>query len=209
MLDEGDTIKVRLLADINDIELGVFDEGDGLTASIDNDDTDADDQNGDELSSTELTGSVTGEAQTFFTEGIRLTLVSVSESLVPEDGTPDVGTFVIKYKVSAFETDAYLQEDCGTLTASGSEFVLDIPAALEDCALTSTADDDGANGNFEVLDGQDEEFTLTVTASGTGAFNQLLLSSVEWSTTDIADPLQVYSTNLDDFETDPLFLSST
>jgi hypothetical protein len=205
----GASVSVRVMADMNNIDGVTFRRLDTLRASIDNAETDADDQNGDSLGTAELSGSVVGEEQFFSVEGPYPIFLAATATQVPEDGAPDVGTFVIKMAMVTSEVDAYVQDECGP-SGDGFNFTITGSASFLDCAVTSTADEgNGGFGNFELLDGAKPElFTLSVTVSGDDAFVKVSLLEFDWGLTDAVNPLLFYDIGLDDFETDPLFLSS-
>lgn len=197
MLGEGDEVDFRVLADV----YGTDDSGEGswLSASLDSDDVVAEDQNGDELNGADLTGSVTGEAQAFYSEGVMLKLVDVSESKELVDGADDIGTFTIKFDVTAFGDDMYIGDSMFTISGGASTSAL----------LDSVDADEQMSGNWKVEEGDTATFTLTVVTTGVPAdgFYKVVLTAVEWNNDDSA-VYNSYTFNLDEFETDPLFLNS-
>lgn len=208
-LGEGDQVKVRVLADVEAKEdIGV--EGATLLASIDNADTDADDQNGDALASGDKTGDITGEAQAFFSQGIKLAFVSASESKDVADNASDTGNFEIKFTVTAFGDDMYVPADCQVGTGSVSYAVTGTIGSTNTCTITSTGDTSSAPyNNFEVLEGDTETLTMTIAVEGADTFVKIDLDEVNYRYTDDAAATLLYNFNLDDFETDSIYLSST
>lgn len=214
--NDGESKSVKLYAEVAASE---GQEGAQVKASLTLSDAGnvVEDSNGDDISSGDKTGSVAGEYQEFRSYGIQVSLVSTAQSKTTGDNTPDQGEFVIKYSVTAFGGDVYVQEGCsGDLTSSGSaEFVLTsggVASVSSSCTLQaadSRIDDDSAFGNFEVLEGETETFTLTVVENGAGTFVNVRLEGIDWATSDVTDPANFYESNLDDFKTDDLFLSST
>jgi peptidoglycan hydrolase-like protein with peptidoglycan-binding domain len=211
-MDAGDKVKVEVKAEVAGTDDSA--EGVSLAATLDNDNTQAEDVNGDDLSASDLTGIITGEEQTFYSEGINVTLVSTDESKSSGAAAtiPDVGTYTIKFKVTAFGSNMYVNAACdetGSFVASdGVEFDLTGGNTYSDCSVASTADTTG-NGNFEILEGTSETVTLTVAATGADAFSRVKLLGFEWENADSAPAdANTYSSNLDEFETDDLYLAS-
>lgn len=204
---EGDTAKVRVLADINGTD--VVTPGSSLTATINNDaaGTDAEDQNGDDLAAADLTGAANGEAQSFYDEGIQLTFVSGTASVTPNDSpTPDLGTFVITFDARAFDTAAYLDFDCADMAATASTgngvlFANTGSGSVQSCVVDSNADQ--LTNTFEILEGATERFTLTVAIEGGNAFEVVNLTSVNWATQSATAADQYYTFDLENYKTSP------
>ncbi len=207
-LAAGKTITFKVLADINDIETGTFDEGDTLTASLtstNRDYMDVENEEGDQLSdSSEKSGTATGEAQEFRTNGVVLNLLSTSATV--SDGASantDTGTFEIKFGVKAIgdtiyvaSTSAYIFKGSVATTSNSMSLILENDSDSEETA----------NGNFLIEEGDVENFTMTVTvpllgnSSSTGSY-QVRLAGLGWDTADNAVATQQYTSNLDDFKT--------
>jgi hypothetical protein len=207
---EGDSAKVRVLADINGTDdIGV--EGSTLTATMTNTETVAEDQNGDDLVSGDKTGSANGEEQAFYSEGIMVTFVSGSATKVTGDAEPDLGTFTIKFDVKAFDTDAFVDDSCvsdGNQTpGEGVSFTHTGSASVTSCVLDN-GDDATVNNNFQVSDGATEHFTLTVAITGDDTFVETALESINWGASDSAPVQSFYTFSLDDFKTGSIYLSS-
>jgi len=217
-IEAGDTVEFTVKADINDIEAGTFDEGDTLKAQItstNRDYIDAENDEGDQLAdATEKSGTATGNAQEFRTEGIQLTLVSTDAALSAEDGaTNDTSTFTIKFKVKATGNTVYLSslasgnytyavDKAGTATTS-----VTITGTLANNTDTSKT----AVGNYEIEDGEEETLTLTVTVpngatAGAGQY-RTSLTGVKWDTSDDTSMANTYSSNLDEFQTDYIYMN--
>jgi hypothetical protein len=216
-LEAGKTYTFTISADIEDTD-GDLDEGDTITASVTGtnvDYVDAENEEGDQLvDDTEKTGTVNGDAQEFRVEGVQVALVSTSASSNNNDAA-DTGTFVIKYKVKAFGDTIYVAslatnaitksvyDSNGTATTSNT-----ITASLKNETDTSKT----SVGNYEIEDGEEETFTLTITVpNGAGdASDQYYaaLTGVKWDTSDDTSPANTYSSNLDDFQTSTVFLDN-
>lgn len=219
-IDAGDTVTVQVLANVMGTDEYV--EGDSLTATIDNDDTVAEDSSGEDLGVSDLTGVVVGEEQAFYSTGIMLDFVSatgVKTAASDPAANNDMVTFTLKFKATAFGADAYVD---GTLTEDGDGtyavgsginfYVVDgsgvASTNTSTPVLTVSGATSAANTTWKVTDGTTATFTLTVVTEADLAteFAQLSLSAVTWDTTAIAGTTQVYTFNLDDFETDPVYI---
>ncbi len=216
-LEAGKTYTFTVSADIEDTD-GALNEGDSLIASVtstNRGNIDAEDEEGDSLTdSTEMTGTVTGEAQEFRVEGIQVSLVSTSASSNNNDAA-DTGTFTIKYKVKAFGDTIYVAslatnaitkavyDSAGTATTATT-----ITATIKNETDTSKT----SVGNYEIEDGEEETFTLTITVpNGAGDADDqyyAALTGVLWDTSDDTSPANTYSSNLDEFQTSTLFLDN-
>ncbi len=221
-INDGDRVKFRVLADINGDDDITSTTTPTLTATMESDaDIVAEDEQGTTLVAGDKTGTANGEEQGFADEGIQVAFVSASESKTAPDTGDDIGTFVIKFDVTSFDTNAYVDNTCA-VDASGNP----PPAAADQgviyglasasqaanvinmaCDLSAEASaDETTNGNFEVLNGSTIEFTLTVTARASDSFVSMFLESINWASSDLAAAGQFYTFNLDEFETDTLFL---
>ena len=214
-LEAGKTYTFTVLADINDIDTG-FSEGNTLAASLtstNRDNIDVENEEGDQLNTTsERSGTATGEAQEFRTNGIKLTLVSTATDATAGTSTnDDVGLFTIKYKVTAIGDTIYVSslatsagltytvDKSGTATSSNT-----ITGALvnnTDTTLTAT-------GNYMIEEGESETFTLSVSvplgAQGTSGQYRTALTGVKWSTSDLnsMSGANNYTSELDTFKTE-------
>lgn len=215
-VDSGDTVEFEILADINEVDDIVVGEGDSLTASVSGTDVDniqAEDETGEDLGTSEKTGSSIGEAQSFRTEGISLTFISATESVTAGTSTTDdTGTFKIKFKVSAFGDTVYVPNVASDAGTNAVNF--DVDATGYNAVTGVIVDDSDSNlssgGNFDIEDGDSENFTLTVSVDnngGTADLYRAVLSNVRWNTTDSASTFTDYTFNLDDFKTDYISLN--
>lgn len=219
-MNAGDTVEFSVLADINDINAGTLDEGDTLVASVtstNRDYIDAENSEGDQLSdSTEKSGTATGEAQEFRTNGIVLDLVSTdTDKAEGTSSNDDLGTFTIRFKVTAVGDTVYvstladatlsgvttgktsiLVDRAGTATVGGTSVTI--------TNLTDT--DTNAAGLYTIEEGDSETFEITTTVqlptAGLAGQFRAVLGGVSWDTdsTD-ATPDNAYTSNLDDFKT--------
>jgi peptidoglycan hydrolase-like protein with peptidoglycan-binding domain len=229
----GTTINFSVSADINDIENSGtaatdFDEGDTLVASLTTAGRAyivAENEEGEQLTnSTEMTGSLTGKAQAFRSSGIQVALVSTSATVshlgdAANVGTDaDQGTYTVKFSVTAFGSDAYVDKDAveelaGTTATQVSYYFEDGNSNGGDMAagvgtLVSTGDAAGTT-SFKVTENETETFTLTVLGTASAdTFNYVAISGIGYNLTSNATACDtVYSFNLDDFKTADLYLN--
>lgn len=216
-LSAGDTVDFEVRADINDIEVGYFEEGDMLKADVtstNRNQMDVENEEGDQLSdSTEKSGTATGEYQEFRTQGIALTLVSTSaESSNDTGATNDTGTFKIKFKVTAVGGDVYLATTA--TTGDGYVYTVDYAGVTTtigvSAVITNTTDTDLTSGqNWLIEEGQSETLELTVSkvntalSQPTAGLFRANLTGVLWDDDDTGAvaPDNTYSSNLDEFHT--------
>ena len=219
-IDAGDTVDFEVLADITDIDGTVFVEGDTLTASLtstNSDYIDAEDEEGDQLTDdTEKTGTATGEAQQLRSNGIMVTLVSVSTSVsAGTSANDDQGTFIIKYKVEAVGETVYVSSVADATTGANTDGKTSVTVDRAGTATTggvstvlanNTDTDLTSVGLYELTDGEENTFELTTTAqlptSGAAGLFRAALSGIRWTTTSTdATPSNSYTSNLDSFKT--------
>jgi hypothetical protein len=217
-MDAGDTVEFEVLADMTDMDGTVFAEGDTLTASFtdsNRDVMDVENEEGDQLSdSSEKSGTSTGDAQEFRTEGIMLSLVSKTTSVTQGNSSnDDLGEFIIKFKVKAMGSSVYVSSlATASLTTTGTGAVAGVErsgtATIGGVSVTivNTTDDDLTSvGNFLIEDGEEETFEMTTTvqlpAAGAGGQFRALLRALDWDIDDDASPDQSYTSNLDEFKT--------
>ena len=235
----GDTVYFTVKADINDLEnTGVtatdFDAGDTLLASLTATNRAAmvvENSEGDSLTdATERTGSATGLAQAFYSTGIQVALVSVTNgatSIAQVENQTDNATSTFIFDVTAFGADIYVD---GTVTEDGDGTYADgqgvnyyitradtgaDAASLTTPAASLTSDADvGSNTTFLVVDGTKERFTFSVNVANTltnDAANDALLfqtaiTSIGWDTTAIAATTNEYTFDLGTYKNTPVLL---
>ena len=215
-IDAGETVNFEVLADINDIDANNLDEGDTLLAEVTSTNRDyMDVENADNsqlADSNEKSGTATGEAQIFRTNGIMLTLVSAVGTSNNNDAA-DTGTFIIKFSVKAIGDAVYVTsltsgatyttDRSGTATTAGN--ITSAFVNTTDTTLTSV-------GNSLIEDGSSETFEMTVIipngAAGTSGLFRTVLTGVLWDTADDTSPANTYSSNLDEFRTNYVLLDN-
>lgn len=231
-IDAGDTVEVIVKLDVNDIDAGTFDEGDTLYATFgetetDNSTFDAEDETGENLGDADKSGTATSGTHTFYDVGMQVELVSVSQSSTVDDGNDDdSATFIIKYKVTAFDGDVFVSDTAtatstatNTSTTVASNQVLYLvdksgtatTADLTGSVVSFTKDgtkvtDTGVTNGVKVTEGSTGNFTLTVVRQNSGDSTdngsfRTTLRGISWATSDAAAQ-NIYSFNLEDFQTD-------
>ena len=185
MIEEDGEASFVLIADINDVETG-FATGDDLSANIagqaiasDEDGLDAEDENGDALTDSTISGSADSTTIEFLSSGIAVTTVSTdadSDEVVSTTATDDIGIFTIIFDVEAIEDDAYIE--LGTATRGTTESNTGANFVIQDNANSYTATTTGTipladltrvsggstTGNFvKIPAGQTAQFQLEVT----------------------------------------------
>lgn len=225
MIDEGDTAVIQVVADINDLE-GTFTNGDSLLISFagasnvdDEANTVVEDENGDTVEDSDRSGSAVGETQTFYADGMQVSLVSVDADVTADadpatGGSDSTGTFVIKFKVTAFGDDIYVDKDAvedttpfNTATQLAYSVTNTGTTAAAVAVLQSTAD--LQTNSYLVEEGTSETFTLTVAlTSATDTFSRVKLESIGYKVgSDAAGDTQ-YTADLDNFKTADIFLNT-
>lgn len=212
-IGEGETMEFIVKADVNELDGTTFAEGDKIKAELraasEVDSIEAEDQNNDSLAVADLTGSALGEDISFFTEAVTVEFVSASETVtdISDSDTNSRGTFVLKFDVTAFGEDAYIDELSGTSTTGVQWSVIgDTFTGSASSNLTSTGDSE--TSSFLVEEGQTETFTLTVVLTntdGTAGFYGIQIDEIGFNDTD-ATADTTLTAGLDDLETDEVNL---
>ena len=223
-IDQDDTVVLKVVADINDLE-GNFGNGDSVKVSFvsadnvkDETNTVVEDENGDTVEDADRSGSAIGETQTFFADGMQVKLVSVDQDITtPADkavpGSAATGTFVIKFDVTAFGDDIYLDKDpvedtdgtYDTTTQLSYSMLNTANVAASTASLQSTAD--LQTNSFLVEEGTTETFTLTVAGTATAdTFTNVKLEGIGYKVGLDAAGDVIYTSDLDSFKTGDLYL---
>ncbi|MCB9814340.1 hypothetical protein H6784_02895 [Candidatus Nomurabacteria bacterium] len=117
VIDAGDRVEVELVLTFKSLAAG--NEGTTVQAYV-NADGDIDGEGADDVTST---GTATGDEHTLRTEGAVIEFVSSTETLkLNSDATTtdDSGTFVLKFDVTAFDTDLFINKTAASGTAMGT-----------------------------------------------------------------------------------------
>ncbi len=225
-INEGDTVDFEVLADINEIDGTTVAEGDALTASITMNATnvDAEDQSGEDLTNSELTGAISGDPQSFITQGISVTAGSMTAAAETVDGAADYSVYNMKISVTAIDGDVYLDKSfinssSSSTTAVGNNRVAVFSSAGTQlttgfAASISSTDNDAQEltNTYKITDGATADFTITVNATGVTGSNQqrAVLYALEWGTSDAATLANVYTSNMGlngDYKTNLVYVS--
>lgn len=218
VIEEGDDATFTLVADINDVD-GGFASGDELAVTLNADDIDADDTNGDTISSTDLTGSADSSGIEFLSSGVSVTRTSQSakvDTMVSDVSTDDRGIFTIEFDVKAIEDDAFVELGSATRgtteSNTGANFV--IQDQINSYAATTTGSivladlthvsGGSSSGEFiKIGAGQTARFKLTVTYDPalSGGY-RMRLYSVNFAATAVDATAQQVLTPEVDYRTD-------
>jgi len=227
-MDDGDTAHFIVKADLNDTQASAFVDGNTLQASMADatevDYIEAEDANGDTVGTGDLTGAASADAIAFYDKGINVTFKSATATIT-HVGDPagtddhDQGTFVIKFDVTAFGADMFIDKDAieeyaGTTVSEVSYYFEDGNTQGGDMAagaatLASTGDAAGSN-SFRVGEGETETFTMTVNgAATTSTFVHVAITAIGWNDAGITTAGDtLYKFNLGDYKTGDIFLNA-
>lgn len=231
-INDGDEVTFTVTADINDIESGSFDEGDTLKAelrAVEVDAIDADDEQGDNISDADATGTALGEEVAFYTTGIMVTDFSSDVVNYSTDtADTDTGEFTMTFTVEAFGGTVYVADTATVttvstipdtvLTSGGIRYRLtDSGTATDDDQATDVdfsednGADDSSNGQIALEEGESTTISITVTQTnndaGDDGIYRAYIQAILWNTTDATNLYNVYDFNLEDFETDAISLN--
>jgi hypothetical protein len=209
VIDAGDRVTVEVQVEFK--QLSAYPEGTTISASSTA--TSYDVEGADDVTAE---GSATGDTHTLRTQGAILEFVSATETKDANGDsstTDDEGVFVLKFDVTAFEADLYVNKSAASGTASSSAGVnyritdgsgIAKGTTTPSGSLASTADTEGTR--FVVREGETETFTLTVTIDpGVSGFHGLQLYSFNYRPEVEGDPtVKQRALPAADFETDPL-----
>lgn len=178
-IDAGEVVEFSIVATLNEIE-GDFAAGDSLSATVDSNDLTAETED-DDLTGSELTGTATGEAQSFYEAGISAVVLD-SGSGASTSG--NVGTFTFKLDVTAFGDDE--------ITLDINDFVVTVSETATGVVTTdyvisktlssqeSNVEKDGANYTWDDETGYItlKVYVETLTSNGVGVYT-VTLDTVE------------------------------
>jgi hypothetical protein len=149
----------------------VFDQGDALTVNFGS--VDAQDMNGDNVYSGNITGSAYGNQQSFYAQGIQATYfnANVQSSYNGTSNIPSGQTFTITYRMRAYGSTYYIPKQAvlgSVLGNNGLSFnVLSsgaiAPAGTVNVIVGSITSSANTVGNyFELPDGSEQTFTIVI-----------------------------------------------
>ena len=225
-IDAGDTVEFIVKVDLESIADGIA-AGDTISAQISATERaliEAEDESGNDVATTDLTGSASGSAHAMYDVGMNAKFVSSSATITHVGdivgsgaGDDDQGTFTVVFDVTAFDGDVYIDGTSPTLTGAGALLDLDLTEtgthALTSATITSptgatltgTAN---ADARFKVASGETERFMVTavVTVSVDG-FASIAVADIVYALTDVTGTTS-YTFNLDDFKTGDLYMNA-
>jgi hypothetical protein len=192
-VDQDSTETFKVYAKIKDMDS--FTSG-YLTITLPNDAVNAEDSNGDLLSTTENSGSVTGAAQTFYAKGISASAFTNSVTATVDAGLTIKETYKVSFKVTALGENYYVPKAWTgyTVIADGTNVVQSAgEVARSQSSLSSTATVDG--DYYLISDGSTETFTTTVVLSSGSAsgFFRVQLGTLKYYTDAIGSDEVTYT----------------
>lgn len=229
-IEDGDEMEFVVSADINDLE-GAFGEGDSLNARISSFQYTgivAEDESGEDLATSDMSGTAIGEDMAFYDTGIMVTLVSTDTSVTEgNSANDDIGAFEIVFDVEAFDGTVYVAAIADTFattsTSITSSYVLNgnmyrvekggTPTTTGLSVDISYSDESGnptgdaTTENIAIDDGEVARVTLTVSRTNSGAADsglyRLILAALGWNTDNgqANGDYNAYVFDLDDFKT--------
>ncbi len=200
-VSEDDEITVVVSATIEGSDdIDNWAEGMGIQVtgvSVDYIDSEDDDQ-------TETEGSDGGELS-LRSDGMMVEFVSADEDesfTADEAGEGDTGTYTIKFEVTAGDEDVYVGGVDYSYSAIADEST--------STNFTAASKYEQSSGNYKVAEGKSVTFTfvLEVEAASTTPNTSVsaAIAGINWNLDDSTTTYESYDSNLDDFETDSLFL---
>jgi len=230
VIDAGETAEVTVSADFFSTS-DTLDAGDTVSFAFGETETnlatfDAEDESGEDLGDSDVTGSVSSGAFEVRAIGIMVTFVSASETVTANDNAADndVGTFAIKFNVQAFGEDVYISRAAAATTATSIADTTGTAGHLylvEDSGTATTDDitdivtemgdaDEASSNNYLLEEGDDTEITITVVQTNDSTEDdgiyRVLLKAIAWAASDTTT-WNLYDFDLEDFKTDPVNLN--
>jgi hypothetical protein len=231
----GDTAEFKVAVTLKGTS-DTLDNGDTISAQLSStevDAIDAEDESGEDVDTSDLTGTATGEAHAVYDEGIKVKLYSVSKErtfVADAAGEDDQGEYEIVFDVTAFGDHMYIDnstEDDNGSNAAGQGAVFDITSSAGTPTVSSkvltasgTETNDDLSNEFWIQEDDTRRFTLSVVLTAdstpTDGSHEVVLESINWadaSTAEAAggvidsDFTNYYTFNLDEFKTGTLFLN--
>lgn len=211
VIDAGDRVTVEVQVEFK--ALAALYEGTTIQGSASATNIDA--EGADDLEANQLSGSATGDLHVLRTKGAVIDLTSTSQTLktnVANDISDDEGIFTIKFDVTAFESDLYINRTAATgttLGTAGVNYLMEdsvgnaVSTGNTSASLSSNA---SLSGNrYRVPEGSTKTFTLTVVYDpASSGFYRLQLYSFNSATTNADPTIQQKTVPESRYETDPL-----
>jgi hypothetical protein len=224
-IEAGEEVELMVKVDVQDTG-SALDNGDTIMADLTATEVDlieAEDEAGEDVSTTDLTGTANGEASAVYDEGIAVEFVgsSVEKTFTADaTGEDDQGTFVIEFDITANDADMAIDKSSEVADANaagqGVEFSVTCTAGTpvlgSDLLESDTVESTDTSDIFVIEEGTTRSFTLTVIYAAdttpTDGSCYVTLTTINWDN-DLADttPDNFYEFNLSNFKTDALFLN--
>lgn len=206
-IPQGSTQSFSVKADINQVGgTNTVQDGASVALSIPNTGWEAVNSAGNNVT---VTGSVTGNAITFRTNGLAVdstpTSATASVQAIGTSGQQQ-GTFTYTFNVTAFGQDVYVSKSA-SVAINGQLFSNGVATnTASSSALTSTADTSGSGNNYVVHSGQTKTFTYTVTVNAAGGYVNSDLNTLNFALTDV-NPANTNSTTFtNSYITAPVYI---
>ncbi len=212
VIGEDETVVGKVIVDFNKLT-GNYANGYTVKASLTSDNVDdIDVEGGDTLGTDEKDGSAAGEAHTLMSTGIYAEIVSITETKTAGDNnTNDVGDYVFKLDLTAFEDNFYVASTSAAVTYHIEKSGVTVSVATSSASLTSAATKE--SGNYRVDDGDTKLFTFSVSlnpSAGEGSgYYRVVIDSIEYGTAALTPTGLDYTVSpAEDFESDELNLNA-
>lgn len=227
-LSAGDTHEFLVKVDIFGLtDTGDVTAGDTILAAFGETQTDlvgfdAQDEAGEDLADADVTGTATSDASEVRDTGVSIVYKSSSaERTFEADAATedDQGTYKIKFSVTAFDADMYIDRSSEVAGADaagqGVEFSVTstagTPVLGSNLLESSTSMTEDTANVFYVEEGTTREFTLTVIYSAdstpTDGSHSIKIDSINWGVNADNTNANYYIFDLGDYKTDALFLN--
>ncbi|MEK7136403.1 MAG: hypothetical protein AAB821_02325, partial [Patescibacteria group bacterium] len=236
----GETVEAEIRADFNSVA-DALDEADTIQVDIKEDITDQvalfdiEDESGEELVDGDISGSATGGAHSVYDSSVNAEFVSATAtnddaSNANTNLEDDTGTFIVKFDVTAFGADVYIDGDLiassaatvivdntasggtiwGTTTNSTNGIGTTTTQATLEAAGTETGDVETAGAlSFKVPEDQTRQFTMTIKIpAGTDAVAGVRLRGINWDTDSGDAHANLYTFDLGDYKTPVIVLDA-
>ena len=174
-LEAGETYAFLVTADFLSIADGIA-AGDTVSAQISSTERDlieAEDESGEDLVTTDMTGTAIGEAHALYDDGIQVVFTgsSLVKTSSQETGINETVEFTLTFDATAFGDDIWVDQTCVVATTGTDVDALEVSldndgdGSSTTCTDFDSTGDEGTDG-FEVKEGQTKTFTVTILGDG-------------------------------------------
>ncbi|MEX1027361.1 MAG: peptidoglycan-binding protein [Candidatus Paceibacterota bacterium] len=203
IIDAGDTVEIIVRADINNLD-STFDEGDTLKAeytTTNRANTDVEDENGDDLSSSDRTGTALGKVIVFYDKGIFASFenAQVTVTSVSSNASAERGNYKIVFDVEAFDSDVFIAKSAATsggATAASSSLIYSLTGDTftgtqsANVTWSGNSNNESSNGHMIIKEGETRSVTLTViltNSGGSDGFYGIQLDEIRFAASSASD----------------------